>query len=125
MDYQVIAIAAAAILYALAQVAKAMGWLPTGPIETSARRRAAEAEEELSAANLTIKAQAQRLEELERRTDLQPIVDALIRVAELQDRTLDKLADLNGGLIKTADSLATTMEAVKFLAGQVLTKEAL
>ncbi len=129
---QELAIIAAALGLAVkmfADFAVKLGWISGGPVASAASERADRAEHELQLAHVRASEQETRIASLEKRTDLRPLLDLVERGAGLQQQTLDKLGDLNGGLRAATAGLDTTnvaliqtTEAIKFAASQLIQK---
>lgn len=109
-------------------------WVPAlrvagGPVERSALRRAENAERELKLANDEIATLEQAKKALERERSLAAVIDLVLKVSVGVDKTLDKLAEMNGTFKaatavheESVKALATSTQAIEFLAAQVVNR---
>ena len=110
-------IAAVLVLGGIVKSAQMLGWISEGST-TKHFRDKLEAEQEITrelrAENITLR----------QTRSLEPVLEQLARNSEIQTQTLDKLTSLNGGLAKVEEGLASTVEALKSVAGMVASEQA-
>lgn len=119
---------------ALWKIFDAFGWLPRGTVTRAAQERADNAEwelkrkaEELEKAQRDLHQKDLRIAELEGQTNLSPLISHMETLADLQGKSLEKLAKMNGsldrtqrGLEKSVEGLTITNESIRFLASQIV-----
>ena len=118
-----VVIAAILALGAAVKGLQMLGVLPAGPVAEAAAQRADQAEREL--AKMIVERDALRSQR-----DLSPILEMLATGSKVQTEILDRLVAFNGSLKhtnasleSTREGLETAVEAIKFLAGQIVTDQ--